>query len=705
MNTHRPLLWMAGSAGLLATGALFTPAQAADAPASAVDTSQWTCSLCTFDTGVSGSVEAGLAATSQASARFGDYTGLDRKGASLMAGGEARYRSAEGRYADAEASDLGLRSRRLRLVGGEEGRYRLSLTYTGIPHSVSDSGATPFLGVGSDSLTLPAGYPASSTTGLPLATTLQPVDLGVRRSRWDLGASLLPDLAGLGLDTRISLRHEVKDGTQRLGGAFFATAAQLVAPVDQVTDQLEVSTSLQRGPWQGSLSYLAAFFRNGQDTLSWTNPLSSGTVSAAQGQIALAPDNQFHQLQGQLALSLSPATRLSGDLAIGRMTQDSAYAPATVNTTLAPVTLPANSLNGQVNTLGANLRLSTQASAQLRLHASASRDERDNRSTSLLYPVIVTDMFSGTARSNQPYSYTRDRLRLGGDWRSTGSLKLSSGVDVDRLARTLQEVRSTREATVWAKGGLQAMDNLGLSLKLSHADRRSSSYAPVAWIDPADNPLLRKYNLADRRRDSGLLRADLGLGEGIALGLEAGASVEDYQHSTIGLLGGGSTSAGADLSAAISDQTQLHAFVQTERLRSRQAGSQSYSVADWWSRSKDGNDVLGLGITHSLMKSKLVLGADLAMTRTRSDLSVDDGTGAPAFPRASSQLDSLKLHATYKLQEQLSLRGGFWYERYSSRDWRYDGVLPDTLGNVLLLGEQAPRYHVAVISVSMRYGF
>jgi N utilization substance protein B len=43
--------------------------------------------------------------------------------------------------------------------------------------------------------------------------------------------------------------------------------------------------------------------------------------------------------------------------------------------------------------------------------------------------------------------------------------------------------------------------------------------------------------------------------------------------------------------------------------------------------------------------------------------------------------------------------------RAYARDWKLDGVLPATVGNLLSLGEQPPQYHVYLVRLGMRYRF
>jgi MtrB/PioB family decaheme-associated outer membrane protein len=311
-------------------------------------------------------------------------------------------------------------------------------------------------------------------------------------------------------------------------------------------------------------------------------------------------------------------------------------------------------------------------------------------------------MFLGaTPVSNTPYSFKRDRVKLRGDFRGPGPLKLAAGAEYDVVDRTRQETGETREATVWGRASAQVRENLSLSVKGTHAERDNSGYGIVASVQPPENPLLRKYNQADRRRDSVGARADLAIGKSASVGVAVDAAADDYTDSPVGLTEARSASVAVDGSLAVSDETRLHAFAQAERIRSDQAGSQQFAGPDWRARTKDGVDVIGFGATHTALKGKLELGADLAFSRMRTDIRVDGS----AFPTAKTSIDSLKLRATWQLKERLALVASYWFEHYDARDWRLDGVLPATVPNLLALGEQSPNFNVNVLRLAVRYGF
>jgi MtrB/PioB family decaheme-associated outer membrane protein len=561
---------------------------------------------------------------------------------------------------------------------------------------------TPFLGNGGSVLSLPGGYPAATTGAMPLATTLQSVDLGFKRTRYDLGASMLN---GENWSYRVDLRRDVRDGTQRTSGSFYTNGTHLVNPVDQTTDQLELSTSYTSRVWQATLAYHASLYRAGPEALTWTNAFLSAPIGNTSGQLAQAPSNQFHQIVASAGYEISPTVRASAEIAFGRMTQDAAYLAATTNTSLVVPPLPAQSLQGRADTLNASLRLSAAVDERLRLNASYVHDERDNQTPIASYPSVSTDMFVGSPRNNQAYSFTQDKFRLSADYRGPGSMKTSVGADHDTRKRPEQEAETTREATLWGRVGFQPDEKVTVALRGAHAQRTASDYVSVGSIVPPENPLLRKYNMADRERDSVGLRADFAATENVSIGLGADVAYDDYTNSTIGLLDGRTASFGGDVSFALSDATRLNFYAQAERIESRQAGSEVFAQPDWKGKNEDAIDLVGFGLKHAAMNGKLEIGADLVFSRSRSDVTVETAASNPGFPQASTSLDMFKLRATYRLSENMSLTGLYWYERYTSADWMYDGVLPATIPNLLAFGEQPPHYTVNVVQVALRYRF
>jgi MtrB/PioB family decaheme-associated outer membrane protein len=694
-----PIMKITNSLKLLA--ALGVLSAAATHAVAQVDTSKWKCEACPYPkAGVSGDVEVGAGGVKGDRAAYGGYNGLNGKRTFVVANGSLRARSDDGYGADVEAADLGLDSRSLSARAGQQGLWGLSLGYAEIPHQLKAAGVTPF--VGSDRLTLPAGYPAASTASMPLATTLHPVDLGSQRKRLDLGASW--DI-GRTWSTSLKLRHDVRDGTQRLGASFFNTSSQLAAPVDQITDQLEAALSYATPRLQATLAYQASAFRNGPEAVTWDNPYFPVLAGSTRGQMAAAPDNQFHQVMASGGYELAPKMRVSGDIAVGRMTQDAAFVAATLNPNIA-ASVPAGSLQGKVDTFTAHLNLSAAPVEGLRLNASVWRDQRDNRTPVYAMPAVATDLFlyPGTRR-NAPFSVKQSHFKASGDWRATKTFKVAAGYDRDERVRSYQAAVRTAEDTVWGRASLQALENWSVSLRLDHAERTHSPYGSVNYGIAPQNNLLRLPNLAQRNRNTAGLRTDIGVTEKISLAFFADLSDDRYPDATLGLQRARSTTSGMELAIAVGEQSQVYLFIQDDQGRSRQAGSEAFAAPDWTGRLIDSSQVAGFGVKHVMLGGKLELGGDAVFTRSRSRASEDTVSGGAPFPVARDARDSTKLYATYKLDDKMSISARWWYEEQHMADWHLDGIAPASVGSLLALGEGAPSYRVHVLSLALRYRY
>ena len=678
-------------------------AAADDGAAQRVDTSKWKCEACKFESGLSGTLDAGVGSVSDKSAKFGEYNGLDKKGGYVIGDFALRSRAGDGMYWNIDAANLGLKSRSVELEGGRQGSYKMSLQYDELQHLISDSVRTPYAGVGGTSLTLPAGFPAATTAAMPLAATLQTVELGTQRKRVGLGASWIP--AG-GWEYAFDFRRDTKDGTKRTVGAFFVNTAQLVEPVAYVTDQLDASASYVTRKWQLKLAYYGSLFRNSNDAFSWQNPFTlPGFPGSGTGQRALPPDNQFHQVQASLGYQFSERTRASADIAVGRMTQNDSFLPSTINPTLAVPALPGTSPNAHAKTVNANLKLSSAVTDRLGLNAALIYNDRDNRTPQALYQAVSTDLFPGIPRTNMPYSLTQEKLKVGADYRFAARTRLSGGIDYETEHRTFEEIDHTHEDRVWAKITTRALEKMDLSLKFAHGDRRNSGYHPVPAIIPAENPLLRKYNLADRTRETVAARADIAVHERVNLGLGIETSADDYMGSTIGLRSGRDTNVNADVSVILAEATSLHVFANHQQIKSTQDGSATFSTPTWSNENKDTINFYGIGLKHTAIKDKLDIGADYGRTRSTGEISVYTGASFPPFPHTTTTRDSLKLYANYRLKDNLSLLASYWFERFDSKNWMLDDVAPDTIPNALSFGELAPRYNLNVLRLLLRYKF
>jgi MtrB/PioB family decaheme-associated outer membrane protein len=411
-------------------------------------------------------LELGLGYVSDDSYKFGEYNGLESQGGYLIGNIDLR---GGGRYFDddttrwrAQGSNLGLDTRELSAEYGHQGRYRFTVDYDELRRNRSDSYQTPYLGVGSTTLTLPSNwvipvlprvnattanargldFDASRSNAIVAGVSTPPtaaqlavsdalmaadlpafhhVDLDTKRQRTDLGYSrVLND----NWQFKAGYRHEDKNGLKPMGTITRQTGSDIstVLPdvIDQTTEQWDVGFSYTGEKAFLQVGYYGSLFDNNVNSLTWQNWAKS--TAPNMNTMSSAPSNQFHQLTLSGGYDITPTAKLVVDAAYGRATQDE---PFLMGDATVPV-VPQSSADALVVSKAFNIKLTGRPASGLQLSAGYKFDERDNQTPVNTYqfsdanqPLSVLAPFPGgavvaeNANANQPYSKRVHKIEIG----------------------------------------------------------------------------------------------------------------------------------------------------------------------------------------------------------------------------------------------------------------------------------------------------
>jgi MtrB/PioB family decaheme-associated outer membrane protein len=669
----------------------------------AADTSEWVCNNCPDAQATEAEVQIGLGYSDTGSARLARHTGITSEGPYLLAGGQLRAVNPQGRLIELSAANLGLDTRSISLRAGERDRYRIRLAYASIPGFVAESPRTVFQGLGSNTLTLPEDWiRAAQTSDLSqLDANLRPVKLDRRQETLDAGLKLFPNRS---LEYGLHYRRMQEDGMRIHRGSFLTFSAELPTNLDRVTDQIDAHATYRNRSWTATASYHLSVFRNAADSITWDNPFSIGPE---QGRMALEPDNRFHQFMLHGSWRPRPQLTTSGRITFGRMEQNAAFAPATINPALLPVALPRSSLDGQVDTLSGNLRAVLTVSPRMTLTGEGYYNDHDNRTERHTYTQIVMDTLSGIDRINRPYSHERLGGRAFVDFRVNPETRLSVGGQAERFKRTLQEVDQTEITAAWAEIRNQVSDQLEAQLRVSRERRiLAAPYAAPADVSWLENPLLRKYHLADRNRDQLHTRLAYAFSERLSIGLSADIARDEFPYSRVGLTEAREHSYILDLSAAPRENIAVSAFLGRETIESQLNGASSFAAPNWTAHMKDRIDSLGFTVqANDVVRAGLDIGLDVLFFSGKGNVRMETGSPTPELPALTVRQQTLQWFGRYRFSEQLSMRLDYRYDRFRSRDYALDAVGPATVPEVLTLGQTSPDYTAHFIGGSLVYRF
>lgn len=707
-------------------------------------------------TAIRNTIEFGAGYISDDAFRFGRYRGLEEQGGFWVLNIDylrrGPYDGDRADYVRVQGNRLGLRSREAMIEVGRQGDYRVRAEYSQIP-TLRGPMRTIFEGVGSTRLTLPAGWVRSGTTAgmTRLLPSLHEFELGQERRRFGLGVvKLLPGR----WEFSAGLRNEERDGLKSTGAVIGNSggnprAVLLPEPVDYQTREFDAAARYSGRKAQFELRYYLSLFDNANDALTWQNPFAaiagwapSAGYPTGQGSLGLAPDNRFHQLSALAGYNLSERTRITADVAFGRMTQNEPFLPYTVNPTLAASVvqpLPRTSLDGRIDTRVVNLRLASRPTTRLHWSASYRYDDRDNRTPRDEYVYIGGDSqtqdvgpTSNRRRFNEPYSFREQRLRFDAGYRLGKQTRLAASAERRETDRTYSEREHAVEDIFTFALDQSFGDRVEAGLRLSRGERDGSTYhgnepflsgyapaytstIPGQWENA---PGLRKYFLADRRRDRATLRVAVTPSEHWSIGLDASHTDEDYRNSELGLTAARIGTYTADIAFTPREDWSFHGFYSRDDVDFHQAGQSVRGAATrvsdavdparrWTARHRDVVDTAGIGFRWKPRPARYSFGADYVHARSDGDIDVAVGsalTAAP-LPPNTTRLDSLNLYGDWRLHSNWSLQANYWYERYRSTDWALDNVAANQLANVILLAEESPDYRAHVMSLSLIYKF
>ncbi len=695
-----------------------------------------------------GSAQIGLYGISGGSAdraQFGQYNGLRDVGSGFGVFGFDYYRRdvESDITVQLQGRNLLLPTRELGLRWKNQGDWKFAADYSeGVrydPYTIH----TGLVGAGS---TRPEVVPIS---GLPGTAT----DLDLKIKRTSLGLAYWTALTPA-LELDVSLKSEDKDGARLFGIGFTCPSAVapgcrggtgvntgsavllLPEPIKANHSQFEARLSYADEKFRLSGGYYGSFYRNSNDSLnpsvpgSLYNPvgallpLNTGLQAILNQPVALAPDNQAHQLDLLGSYAFTRLTQLSFKLGYAQATQHQDFASAGLSGAPPGVA----DLGGKVVTHLAQLGLHSRPIAKLALLAEFRYEDKDDQTPIAPYTLAGTAVSTNRALPNRKvrgklqagYQFSSDyRGTLGADYESIdrGAFTASSSVG------GVSALRQQTDETTWRAELRHTMsETLSGALALSSSRRDGSNWlrpnsgtGVTEVTDPgsagAGLPATAIFSptLADRQRDKLKLFADWRPSESLSLQFSAEDGKDRFSvPSQYGVRDTRMGLFSIDGSYALSESWNLTGYASEGRQTLNQARAGGYILA-----FRNTSTSLGLGFNGKPM-SKLELGGNLSFIDDKDvygqtpdiftspeNVALLAATGG--LPDTSYRQTALKLYGQYALDKNSAVRLDLIYQNSRLNDWTwgYNGV-PYTYADGTTVS-QSPNQHVALIGLTYSY--
>jgi MtrB/PioB family decaheme-associated outer membrane protein len=749
------------------------------------------------------SVEVGVKAMPKDSAKFGEYNGVDKSGGYLIGnfnlrGGNA-YNAYEGGSGvnrwDAYGIDLGTTSRELGGSMSNQGQWNIGIKYDELRHNISDTYQTPLQGgMGGNNFTMPAAFgvinstlvgPGTSNIGTGAQVLTQPqinlfhkVDIYTDRKNSSLTAGYIFDdqwsvkfdynhLNQTGAKLMMASSDFSTTGIGPVAGAstwYREQMLMLMNPTNCTTDTFNLGIN-----WKGDKSFLTvgyygSLFRDDYNGLTFPNvfavpttgnTLATGTLSTSgfpASTISTAPSNDFHQINLSGGYTLTPTMKLAGGFSFARNTQNESYASAVMQGGITPQ----GSLNGLVETVNANLKLSNQTSKDLVLSAGLKFNERDNKSASNTYKFI--DLAGGPETAiSTPMSNSKTQLELAGDYRIDPKNRLRLAYEYEGVKRwcnnalanslgSCVQVPSSDESKLLIGYKLNASEavnfNAGYSYAKRNSDVNSTFYNPMqANAQGFEFAGYRAFFDASRREQLVKAGANWQVNEKLGLGLNGRYNDDQYTDSALGVKNGNAWSVNLDATYNYMENGTVTAYVTQEHrqrdLTNQQrpntanttvpAGSTAlgpiYVGSTWSNTLDDDNFIVGLGLKQDgLMHGKLTLAGDtsysVGTTGYNTNLNYNAATtggltcASPQFltcgstPDIKNRLLRVKVMGNYQIDKASKVALSYMFQKLDSNDYYYNFYQTGYVGTGNLpTNEQSPSYAVNVVTATYTYTF
>ena len=704
------------------------------------------------------SAEAGVGYLSHDSYFFGRYGGVTGQGPfalfkSTLNGGDDWDKGR--RFWNADAAVYGFDTVSIYIRGGQRGAWKASGFFDSFTRSYTESARTPFDGVGTGSLTLPTNWQgaANSAQFSRLIQDLKPLALKVD---WKtVGGDLVMNPYD-GYEVRLGFSYRNRQGIRGQSLPFgqeslFAVGVFFPQPVDYDTRQASASVAYTGKQLQWSLGYTASLFSSAVDSVQVPNPFSrslgapwpAGAFAGypfAIAQYGLPPDTSSHQVLATGAYSLLPKTRMTLRVSYMIQSQNDPFLPYTSSPQLVARTpLPRTSLDGKVHKTHIAVGLTSREWKDIDIAARYSFDSRQNLTPMDVYSYVaneaqdqVVPLVAGNSRYirlSLPHSFTFHQAKAEAGYRILPRTRLSLTYTGDFQHRSDQEVARTQEQTIKAKA-LTTFATGSAWISTSYAARDGSHYdVALPWVLshlPAylnaapqnasiEQPLLRKYNLADRRRTETKGGATYDITPAAAVNISGGFAHDDYLHSLMGLRTSRTIMFDTDVSYVVNKDVSASAFYSFQQIHADQNGYLIFDTTNgnparaWSGQNKDTIHTAGTKLTWQAspkvkFDSSYTLSDGTNRIRIQSNPVRIDSTSAP-LPGARDITHAASLAGEYAFRANTSLRLGYALERHISRDWQYAGLGTAPVSQILGSGIEPPRYTAHVIWATTRYQF
>lgn len=656
----------------------------------------------------SGSIDLGVVGSDVTGddARFQRYRDL-RNG---PAGGPFRLNyNTEKWYLSVGGSSVARRNQQYFATLEQPGKAKLKFEFDQVPLFYSETTRTFFSETSPGVLRVPDDIQQGIQDGvLGFADVINragQIEVRVRRKTAAFGVEyfVAPDV-----EVNAEIRSTTRYGAQPWGASFgFSSVVEVPVSLDNRTTDLVVGAEWGNDTAMLRIEYEGSWFDNDLPSLVWDNPkrITDSTNPRAyvvgdgtsQGRMSLWPSSNRNTVTATGSVKLPARSRFIGMVSVGKLEQDDALLPFTINTAIETIPLPRDTALAEVNTLAATAAFTSRPARDVRINARYRYYEWDNDTPSFNgdeYVRFDQVLEEGGAHSHY-HGFQRHNFDADVSYSPIRFTQFKVGYGYEQADRTNRIFESTDENTFRASVDMTGSRHVSFRLKYEYSRREGAGFDAEELIEVGEQLGMRHFDIADRKRRRFTGIATLTPVNSLAVYFTAAVGEDDYDRTEFGLQDNDHHVYGVGFDLTPNDDVAFGVnytyenYDTAQSSRSASPGAQFDDPTRNWQVSDDdkAHTIAGnLDLLRLLPKTEFRFGYDYSRSTSFYDFTVGSSL-ADSFPppEVKNTLHRATVDARYVLSKQLTVGAVYWYDKYSVEDYALGpdiGVIP--AGGLLL---------------------
>jgi MtrB/PioB family decaheme-associated outer membrane protein len=622
----------------------------------------------------------------------------------------------------ASADNVGWRDQRYTVSYANTGRFVVSGLWDEIPQFYSvdtktaySSPPSPLLLDDATQRLIQSGQ-ATLSAWIPMSPQF---DL---RERRDIGNVNLLATPTPQLDLNAAFTTTRHRGELPWGASFgFGNDVEVALPYDSRTNDFNLGAEWTNTRSMVRVGYTGSWFNNLDDTLAWDSPLrlDDSTSAPGRGRMALWPTNSAQTVSAAGYAKFARRTQLTGFVSYGLWSNDEPLQPFTINSALPPLALPRTDTEGEAHVFSTNLNLISRPDKDWQFTARVRRYDYNNQTPQAVIPQFInydTSVTTSSTGGPELYAHNRTTFDANTTWSGLRPLAVTAGYTRNDAGYDFRIFESTGENVLYVTADMVSSQLFTFRANYELGDRNGSNFEEALLTEIGEQPGMRHFDVADRRRNRFTGQVDVVPNEVWTFSVSGGVGKDDYNDSAFGLQDSTfrTFSVGADLRKPNGfgggGSYNFERYAGLQRSRSASPGQENDPLRDWTADSTETVNYFSLYATPPRFGKN-------TEARVSYDFSYAEGSylytvvaGGPLpppsqLPNVYNKLQQLHVDVRHRLTNRLALTLSYLYEPFRVFDFAFDPTVVNSIvqPSSLVLGYVYRPYTANAAVIGLKY--